>query len=364
MSARNCLAAIIPLLIVCVLQQAHWQCHAQLQPCSLLVGSFNIQILGRSKISKTYVVEQLVKIIRRYDALFIQEVRDSTMVTIPQLFAAVHNASSTPFDYIVSDRLGRTTSKEQYALFYRSDKLNVSRWFVYNDTAADIFEREPMVAELVGAGQCSDILRRPFSIIGVHVKPDDVVAELTELVNVYNASIKRLGHGDALITGDLNADCSYLTNAEANALGLFTERRFLVLIDKDADTTVAQSSCAYDRIIVAGSHLQDRVTAGSARAYLFDTALGLNTSVTEDVSDHYPVEVRIDVPPAPLPSETAPTVESTAPASATVQGPTNQTLPASMATDPPRITNSASQLHSEAILPLILVSFAAIATTL
>jgi len=41
------------------------------------MGSFNIQIFGKTKASKPKVMEVIAKIIRTYDIFVIQEVRDS-----------------------------------------------------------------------------------------------------------------------------------------------------------------------------------------------------------------------------------------------------------------------------------------------
>ena len=41
----------------------------------LLIASFNIQVLGQSKMSKSDVVQRLAEIIRRFDLIAIQEVR-------------------------------------------------------------------------------------------------------------------------------------------------------------------------------------------------------------------------------------------------------------------------------------------------
>jgi hypothetical protein len=61
--------------------------------------------------------------VRRYDIVLIQEIRDSTETTIPDFLAIVNNGSSVRYEAIVSERLGRTSFKEQYAFLYRFGKL-------------------------------------------------------------------------------------------------------------------------------------------------------------------------------------------------------------------------------------------------
>jgi len=52
---------------------------------------------------------------------------------------------------------------------------------------------------------------------------------------------------NALIGGDYNADCSYLSAAEWQNLDMVVDPQFTWLIDSNADTTVSNTDCAYDR---------------------------------------------------------------------------------------------------------------------
>ena len=47
--------------------------------------------------------------------------------------------------------------------------------------------------------------------------------------------------------GDLNADCSYVSNTKHANLDLIVDTNFTWWIDKEADTTTSGSDCAYDR---------------------------------------------------------------------------------------------------------------------
>ena len=84
-------------------------------------------------------------------------------------------------------------------------------------------------------------------LIGVHVKPSDARAELDGLVKVYEEAVKRFLTFNILLLGDLNADCSYISNSAYDQLSITTDKRFVWLIDKLQDTTVANTDCAYDR---------------------------------------------------------------------------------------------------------------------
>lgn len=84
-------------------------------------------------------------------------------------------------------------------------------------------------------------------LIGTHIKPSDAAAELDALVKVFDEAVQKFFTFNVLFLGDMNADCSYVTNKVYDQLYFTTDNRFLWLIDKLADTTVADAHCAYDR---------------------------------------------------------------------------------------------------------------------
>ena len=100
---------------------------------ALLVGAFNIQIFGKSKMSKPEVAQTLVAILRRYDLVLIQEIRDQSGDAILQLLKALNTVQEEPYLLILSERLGRTSSKEQYGFLYKPNKLEPLDQFAYED---------------------------------------------------------------------------------------------------------------------------------------------------------------------------------------------------------------------------------------
>lgn len=94
--------------------------------------------------AKPGVAPVLVDILRRYDITLVQEIRDSTNVAINDLWALLN--ASLPIDQqyslILSERLGRTNSKEQYGYFYKPSLLSILATEQY-PVALDQFERPP-----------------------------------------------------------------------------------------------------------------------------------------------------------------------------------------------------------------------------
>ncbi|KAI0222382.1 Deoxyribonuclease-1 [Lamellibrachia satsuma] len=84
----------------------------------LSIAAFNVQIFGTSKAGKADVMKTLVKVVRRYDIILIQEIRDKSGTAIQQLMDEVNEEAPT-YAMTISERLGRSSSKEQYAFLYR-----------------------------------------------------------------------------------------------------------------------------------------------------------------------------------------------------------------------------------------------------
>ena len=97
-------------------------------------------------------------------------------------------------------------------------------------------------------------------LIGVHVKPSDARAELDGLVKVYEEAVRRFLTFNILLLGDLNADCSYVSNSAYNRLNITTDKRFVWLIGKSEDTTVADTHCAYDRLVAVCTCIANHLT--------------------------------------------------------------------------------------------------------
>ena len=67
---------------------------------TIKIASFNIQVFGQSKSSKPEVMEILADIIRGFDIVAIQEVRDKPGTAIVRLLNTV-NSNGSKYDYII-----------------------------------------------------------------------------------------------------------------------------------------------------------------------------------------------------------------------------------------------------------------------
>jgi len=257
----------------------------------LRIGAFNIKTFGVTKYGKENIMSYIVQILQRYDMVLVQEIRDASGVVIPGTLARL-NARDDVWGVRYSERLGRTSYKEQYAYYYRKDKLSVISEYQYDDgvdDGSDVFMREPY-GVLFGISN-SDGLRK-FGVLGIHTSPDSANQELNGLDEVYEAAASFWNTQDIFILGDFNADCSYMSSSELERLGI-RQPGYEWLIGDEVDTTSSTTNCAYDRIVAAGSDLIGSLEISSAQTYRFDDVLQLDYDTARDVSDHYPVEVTI-----------------------------------------------------------------------
>ncbi|XP_074612115.1 deoxyribonuclease-1-like isoform X3 [Acropora palmata] len=261
---------------------------------SLKLAAFNVRIFGARKMATAGVPAILVKIILRYDVILIQEIRDSSGRQIKKLLELVNKASTRgQYRISISRRLGRSSSKEQYAFFYRKDVLSVNDSYVYDDgdesLGIDTFAREPYIVRFQSS--FTDI--KDFILVAIHTSPINAPQEIDELANVYDDVVTKFNIPDVIILGDLNAACSYFSDMDRKKNRLMTNKRFHWLITDCVDTSVTGSHCAYDRFVVAGNSMLKAIMESSARSFKFDEILGLNKTVALKVSDHYPIEVHL-----------------------------------------------------------------------
>ncbi|XP_038125190.1 deoxyribonuclease-1 [Cyprinodon tularosa] len=258
---------------------------------SLLLGAFNIKAFGDTKASDSNLMNIITKIVRRYDIILIQEVRDSDLSATKELMDYVNKASSD-YRYIVSEPLGRSTYTERYLFLYRHASVSVVKSYTYDDgcesCGTDAFIREPFVVQFSSKYTASS----SFTLIPQHTSPDSAVKEINSLYDVVVDVRNRWNTNNIVLLGDFNAGCSYVTTSEWQQIRLFTDKTFHWLIPDTADTTVGQSFCPYDRIVVT-TDMNKGVVQGSARVYNFMADMNLSSSGALDVSDHFPVEVKL-----------------------------------------------------------------------
>ena len=261
------------------------------------VATFNIQVFGDTKMGKEEVVTELVEIFQRYDMVAVQEIKDIDQEVPYQFLDALNeyllnqrenstdNNNTTEVEkwmMVLSNRTGiqddDINSQEQYAFYYRSTVFRaLDNGVLYNDSTNDSFQREPLIAHFMLLNLQGEDTGTELTFINIHTKPTLAVEEMTALGEVVSWSQANRGDNVVLL-GDFNGDCSYASYNELVQLPISTEN-FTWLIPDNADTTVGDSRCAYDRIVSTGD-LDGRLTG----------QWGVDEEISSsDVSDHRPV---------------------------------------------------------------------------
>lgn len=255
------------------------------------VASFNIRIFGDTKMSNQTVVAELVDIFQRYDMVAVQEIKDIDE-EVPYLFLDELNnfnnlgnsSNITEWELVLSERSGMQeddkNSQEQYAFYYRPTVFSpVDNGTLYDDSVNDSFQREPFMAKFVLLDTYGNSTGTDIVFVNIHTKPTLAVEEMSALNEVITWSqVNYSEDDDYVILGDFNGDCSYASYNELVDLPISSEN-YTWLIPDDADTTVGDSRCAYDRI-VSTSSLDGRLTG----------IWGVDEAISGPaVSDHKPV---------------------------------------------------------------------------
>lgn len=169
---------------------------------TLRIASFNLHLFGAAKISKPHVMEALVKIVRRFDVIAIQEVNGREQDLLPILIQRI-NQSGRKFDYLIGPRVGQGDFKIQLGFLFDTEKVETDRYQLYTvDDPMDLVSFEP----LVGWFRTKEINPDEaftFSAVNIHIDPNRIKDE-TRILPELLTSIQRDGRGedDILLMGD------------------------------------------------------------------------------------------------------------------------------------------------------------------
>nr|XP_031542927.1 LOW QUALITY PROTEIN: deoxyribonuclease-1-like 2 [Vicugna pacos] len=278
---------------------------------ALRIGAFNIQSFGDSKVSDPACGSVISQILAGYDVMLVQEVRDPDLSAVYALMEQINSVSKHEYNFVSSEPLGRDQYKEMYLFVYRKDAVSVVETYQYPDPE-DAFSREPFVVKFSapGSGEApthagpapprappqpltphTPAAAKKLVLIPLHAAPHQAVAEIDALYDVYLDVIDKWGNDDMLFLGDFNADCKYVRAQDWAVIRLRSSEVFKWLIPDSADTTVGNSDCAYDRIVLCGAHLRSSLKPMSAAVHDFQEEFGLDQAQALAISDHFPVEV-------------------------------------------------------------------------
>lgn len=272
------------------------------EPPSIRIASFNIQVFGDKKASKPYVMQALAQVVRRFDVIAIQEIRTQDNYFIQKFLRDYVNqgSSSGVYDARVSQRLGRTSSTEQYAFIFNTATVEVHPNFcaVVPDPE-DRLHREPFAA-LFRTRIVAPYTPFTFTLINAHTDPDEVAEELDALYYVYQqvqrSPIDGAVEDDVILLGDLNTPVpagsrytpdAYQRSIAPTDLGLLARIPGIAPLIRREATNVAGTRL-YDNLLIPSLNTVEYLDQGVMD---LRTELGyqLTREQVSEISDHLPV---------------------------------------------------------------------------
>jgi len=288
---------------------------------TIRIASFNIQMFGERKSTTRTIAEipgvdvmgTLASIVRQFDLVAIQEVRDDQVAVVRRLVDLV-NEDGASYTARVSPPVGdaRSGNLQSYAFVWDSNRVQImSEPYVVQDTA-DRMHREPMVGgfqTILDRAIHEVQIRQPFSFTLINVQNDPrglggsldgdpANVELSVLddvfVRVRDYEYHRTGEEDCILLGDLNAgvneleELSRIPNVESIAGDIKTDvwRRLTldhILLDRAMTTEFTGQTDVID----------------------FRRDLGLNESQSKLISDHLPLWAEFSIYESERPASVA-----------------------------------------------------------
>lgn len=214
----------------------------------LTIASWNIQRYGPTKASNTDIVKFLASKINNYDIVILEEITDESGAAFNKLCTYLND-----YHCIISDRFGNTSYKEQYGIIYKDADLIRN-----TPIATNTMEHSPLWLTFKSGNWT-------FNLIATHTQPTNDEIEMKTLDYILNQPSFQ---NDTILIGDLNADCNYYSHTTDFSSWLWA-------IPDEEDTTVGNTRCAYDRIIIN--------KAAQNNYYNY----GIDKSIPSSISDHY-----------------------------------------------------------------------------
>ena len=183
------------------------------------------------------------------------------------------------YDFIIGPRLGRTTSKEQYAFVYDTATIETDRTAIYTvQDRNDLLHREPLVACFRARGPPPNEAFT-FTLVNVHTDPDEVPQEVDALADVVRA-VRSDGRGedDILLLGDLNAD--------EQRFGALARLPNVTWVISGVPTNTRGNKC-YDNILFNRVATSEFTGVSGVVDLMREFQLTLDSAL--EVSDHLPI---------------------------------------------------------------------------
>lgn len=245
---------------------------------ALLIGSFNIQVFGTSKLAKPDVAKILAEVVRRFDLVAIQELRATDQGVMDQFLQMINQAGGT-YRYVVGERLGTTSSKEQYTYVYDAAKLRVTHQPTTVHDAQGVMMRPPLATRF----QCIELPEGQgftFTLLNVHTTPEEADRDLKAIESVVATTRQLLPmEDDIIVLGDFNA-----STAQIAKVRWFATQSAVI---PDQWMTNTRQNKNYDNQVFDGRATVEYT--GRSGVFNFQQLYQISLDQALQVSDHFPI---------------------------------------------------------------------------
>ncbi|MCY2975358.1 MAG: endonuclease/exonuclease/phosphatase family protein [Planctomycetota bacterium] len=244
---------------------------------TLKIASFNLQRFGHHKVENPFVAETVIKVIRQFDVIALQEVCTQQQDLIAMLVDRV-NQSGARYDYVIGPRIGNGDNLEQFAFVFNTKTIETDRDQLYSVEDPDnLLLREPLVGWF--RAKQNDAHRAfTFTLVNVHIDSDRSDAEVRLLPELVQ-SIRRDGRDedDTILAGDFGAD--------ALSMAYLRQRGFTVALNETP--TLVSSSQTPDNLVFFSKATDEYIGRSGTLDFLRKSNLSIDQAL--QVSDHLPV---------------------------------------------------------------------------
>jgi len=177
---------------------------------TIRIATINLGPFDPQKLSKEQVVGRLVRVIRRFDVVAVQDIRARDQGVLVEFLEKV-NAEGRHYDFAAPPAVGRDPVEQYSAFLFDRATVEVDRSTVFPvEDPGGRFRREPLAASFLARGP-GTTEAFTFTLINVHTDPSGALEELDLLDDVFRA-VRDDGRGedDVILLGDLGADDQHL----------------------------------------------------------------------------------------------------------------------------------------------------------
>lgn len=262
--------------------------------CFIRVASWNIQVFGQKKARNDELMDRIADKLSHFDVVAVQEINNIREKSDPgcsrndecpdsencglirgELEEHLNERLDRNYGFAFSDQVRH----ERYLYVYDKDRVELimdrlvddpgdtEHPCTYRPENTGWMVRQPHLG-VFRAGDFS------FTLMNAHIVPEKAYSELGALFELQRR-VEEAGFSDVIVLGDLNADCTYLSETEQEE---FYEEDYTWLFDGVDTTSQESTACTYDQVAITEPTEED-----------LTGDLGIANELDPEVSDHYPV---------------------------------------------------------------------------